>query len=335
MRNKPRLQVIAREHSGMVRDVEVVAEAAAGASWSVDKAWIPPRFPLHRRLARRLGLHKLHPRSFDLNVFIQAPETWWLPQARRSVVIPNADWFIDYHVGLIPQIDQMWCKTHEAVQIFRGVGARCAYLGFSSIDPAEVLAEAPPRNWREALHVAGTSTLKGSRQVIDAWRRHPHWPCLNLVTRLEPLCARASGTANIRVWGTRLQDQEIAALQLRCGVHVQPSETEGYGHVLGEAMAAGAALVTTDAPPMNELVSEERGWLVAARPASMITLARRYELDEARFDEVMAGIWDAPVALLEARGRAARQWYVENRQRFGHRLQELLAAVLCDSELAR
>lgn len=47
---------------------------------------------------------------------------------------------------------------------------------------------------------------------------------------------------------------EIRALQARFPAHACPSEREGFGHYLNEARAAGAAVLSTDHPPMSEMV---------------------------------------------------------------------------------
>ena len=52
---------------------------------------------------------------------------------------------------------------------------------------------------------------------------------------------------------------ELAALQLSSGVHICPSEREGYGLYLAEGRAAGALVVATDHAPMNEQVRQCRG----------------------------------------------------------------------------
>lgn len=45
-----------------------------------------------------------------------------------------------------------------------------------------------------------------------------------------------------------------------------PSLAEGYGHYINQARAAGAVIVTTDAPPMNELiVSNAMGVLIPTK----------------------------------------------------------------------
>jgi glycosyltransferase involved in cell wall biosynthesis len=194
------------------------------------------------------------------------------------------------------------------------------------MDPTELVEATPEKNWREALHVAGSSPLKGTSLVIDAWTRNPEWPLLNLVTSIGSHVSRASRAPNIRLWTSRLAAHELAVLQLRCGVHVQPSETDGYGHVLGESLAAGAAVVSVDAAPMNELVQDSRGYLVRCRPTTMHCLARRYEIVPEHFDQTLNAIWGTAIERLQDKGRSAREWYLANRTTFQGRLRELLTA---------
>jgi len=326
----PSVQIISVDYGGLAQDSRLVADIAASCGWKVRTTWRAP-FSLPRRVIQRAGIHKVLCRRFELNIFMQQPEKWWLPQARRSVVIPNADWFTDYGMKLSPEIHQMWCKTREAVDIFRGLGVQSIYLGFTSTDPTELVDATPEKNWREALHVAGSSPLKGTSLVIDAWARNPEWPVLNLVTSIQSHVVRAACAANIRLWASRLPAHELALLQLRCGVHVQPSEVEGYGHVLGESLAAGAAVVSVDAAPMNELVQDSRGYLVRCRPTTMHYLARRYEIVPEHFDQTLNAIWDTAIERLQDKGRSAREWYLANRTTFRHRLRELLTASAADT----
>ena len=46
------------------------------------------------------------------------------------------------------------------------------------------------------------------------------------------------------------------------GVHLCPSEREGFGHYINEARATGALVVTTDFAPMNELIDSTMGVLL-------------------------------------------------------------------------
>jgi glycosyltransferase involved in cell wall biosynthesis len=55
----------------------------------------------------------------------------------------------------------------------------------------------------------------------------------------------------------RLRDMQGSAF-----MHVCPSVREGFGHYINEGRAVGALVVTTDHPPMNELVQPQTGLLV-------------------------------------------------------------------------
>jgi hypothetical protein len=62
---------------------------------------------------------------------------------------------------------------------------------------------------------------------------------------------------------------QIRALQSRLPLHLCVSEREGFGHYLNEARAAGALVITTDHPPMSELVTRSSGVLV--RPEKIVS----------------------------------------------------------------
>ena len=49
---------------------------------------------------------------------------------------------------------------------------------------------------------------------------------------------------------------------LEIGIHITPSLIEGFGHYINEARIVGATILTSNYPPMNELVNKECGVLV-------------------------------------------------------------------------
>jgi hypothetical protein len=53
-----------------------------------------------------------------------------------------------------------------------------------------------------------------------------------------------------------LSFDDIRRLQAASGVHICASEREGFGHYLNEARGAGALVISTDHPPMNEMVQD-------------------------------------------------------------------------------
>ena len=121
-------------------------------------------------------------------------------------------------------------------RIFQGkVGDRCQYLGWMARD---LYQPSIPRE-RKFLHVAGKSQFKNTAAVV-AGCQHAG----------VPLTVIGEHTGDIR---RRVEDQELIRLMNSHFCQVMPSAYEGYGHVLHEALSVGQVIITTDAPPMNEV----------------------------------------------------------------------------------
>jgi glycosyltransferase involved in cell wall biosynthesis len=197
-------------------------------------------------------------------------------------------------------------------------------IGFTAHDRGdESLAASGPLR---ALHLAGRSEHKGTRQVLEAWRRHPEWPERTVVRR--PLdrdsVLELPSMPNVRYITERLNDAEVLALQRQRSFHVLPSEVEGYGQALVEGLSVGAVVVTTDAPPMNDIVAADRGILVAAHRGESIRLGRSYRVDVDALEAAVADALNWSVERRSALGAAARAWFVANDRRFRQHFPQVL-----------
>jgi glycosyltransferase involved in cell wall biosynthesis len=121
-----------------------------------------------------------------------------------------------------------------------------------------------------------------------------------------------------------LTDNQLRALQNASEVHVQPSQAEGYGHVIGEGMSCGAVVVTTDAPPMNELVGMDRGVLVRVDRSEPMRRGVRNFVDPVDLERKLSAVFAMSPSERETLGRAARAWYEAQHQRFEEALCTLL-----------
>src|SRR6185295_13835563 len=98
----------------------------------------------------------------------------------------------------------------------------------------------------------------------------------------NPRAAKPGAPApNIRHLIDYLDDAQLKRLQNAHRFHLCPSETEGFGHYLVEAMGIGAVTLTLDAPPMNEMITPERGLRVPTARTGAQNLATTYFYDEA------------------------------------------------------
>lgn len=281
----------AENRSGLARTSRILARAIAATGHDV---WI----------------HKFEDdpdaRCYDCVIFLERIIPEWMGRAEMRVLVPNQEWFGSERSAL-DRIDAVWCKTRYAEALFREYHHHVRYIGFTSYDRLDLTVE---RDYRLFLHVAGRSQQKGTAAVLEAWRRHPEWPRLTITQHPEtPIRVAAD---NIRPVSAYLDDTDLRRHQNRHGIHLCPSEAEGFGHSLVEAMSCAAVVLTTDGPPMNELVTRSRGVLVPPRHTRQQGLGTNLYVDADDLEHAVEDVLATSVAELRSLGTRARSWYEAN-----------------------
>ena len=241
-----------------------------------------------------------------------------LGTATTHIFIPNQEWFPPEQRRLLNLIDVIACKSQHGLAVFKQllpVHPAIHHIGFSTLAPSVAWQEPS----YQCLHIAGQSPLKGTQAVVAVWQRHPEWPVLHLVTDLA-VTAEAANICCHRDLGAAA----IADLRARCLIAVQPSEVEGFGHVLAEPMMAAGVVVTTDGPPMNELVQPGRGFLVSYGRQRSLRVGTCYQVDEAALEAVLERVLATPVNELRQVGEAAQRWQQAAHQQFARQLVTLV-----------
>jgi hypothetical protein len=327
------INVVAFENGvGNFRDVALVTAAlrALGCTVSVTQVSVQARrrrrSPVLRGVvAARLWadskrLTRTRKKKFDVNVMLEHVWPEQLPSAHRNVVIPNPEWFDRTDQDLLRLVDRVWAKTGHSFDAFTRLGCRVNLTGFDSEDRYD-----PDVARNEGFfHLAGKSRMKGTTRLVELWSTHPEWPTLTIVhsrkAAFEIVEAR-----NIDYQTRYLADAELREIQNRHVFHLCLSETEGWGHYIGEAQSVGALLLTTDARPMNELVTQERGLLVESHESGMQHLAMTYSFDAAGLERAVGAALQMGEHERLRLGGAARAWFLENKVGFARRLNSALA----------
>lgn len=314
------LSVDARLLQGLLQDAGFEADWFRGVR---PAKWLT-------RLAKLEALGRFLPR-YDINLFLERVHPGWFPFANRNVLIPNPEWFLEDHRLHLSGIDLVLCKTADAQRAFQELGKDTRWIGFTAEDRGHE-SLAATRTPLRALHVAGRSEHKGTRQVIDAWARHPEWTELTVVQRVPDTGSvlYAPTLPNVRYVSERLSDEAILSLQREHALYVLPSEVEGYGQSLVEGMSLGAIVITTDAPPMNELVTPERGVVVKAGDGEPFRLGHRYKVLLPALEQAVADVLSWSPDRRERIGAAARAWYIENDRRFRADFPMLISTLLTE-----
>ncbi len=333
-----RVNIIAWHNGGgLSRDVDILVDALPAGQFEVTlngkpvgDAGILKRRIYHRMAnARTLALKKqaLASSTYDINLFLEDIVPGFFRYARANAFIPNPEWFKPGQVRHLPALDAVLCKTRSAEESFDAFGGRTRFISFTSEDRLQPPGEHEAPNGY--LHLAGRSWQKGTRPLTDLWQAHPEWPVLTVVqsertynrTRVKPIEA-----ANIDHVLERVDDDALKRLQNSHAVHLCPSEAEGFGHVIAEAMSCRALTLTTNAPPMNELVTDDRGILVDYTRTERQRAGMSYFVDPADLERKILGIIAMDSSAAERLGNNARSWFENNDSEF----RRLICTALAD-----
>ncbi|RUL75996.1 glycosyltransferase [Dyella choica] len=315
-----RCQVIGRDNgAGLSRDLALLTRNLARAEADVTASALPHRGRL-AEWGTRLRLMG-RPPAFDLNIMLERIRPEFARAARRNVLIPNPEYFRPRDRAALKTIDTVWVKTRHAERLFQALGMPVRYIGFASMDCLR--SDIPRQN--SFFHGPGRSNNKGTQALLELWAQHPKWPVLTVVWRRKRTEA-IEIPANVKLINHHLDDDAYRRLQNAHRFHLCPSQTEGYGHYIVEAMSCAAVVITLDAEPMHELIAPGRGILVPARKCGQQDLADRYGFEA----QEMAAAIERCIAMTDAQaqmlGKAARNWYENEVGAFPKRLSEALIA---------
>jgi hypothetical protein len=235
--------------------------------------------------------------EYDLLIFFETVAEDKLSLSKAAPwLFPNPEFIYDRDINVIRErFGKVLCKTHEAFRICSELfPEQAVYTGFMAQDRYEA---GIPR-FKQFLHVAGSSRVKGTQAVVDAWKwRHNGKGIEAPLVVVSDWFEDEQLPENVKVVKD-IQDDSLAILQNECMFHLQPSGTEGFGHTLRESLSVNAILVTTGVPPMNEIES-----------AYFVPSVGSYQFHQATIHEVSPlAVHEAAQALLSLKERDFPAW---------------------------
>ncbi len=289
---------------GLDRDSALLARALSGAGLET----LSPR--LKNPVDLLFGKFRA-----DAAFHIERVAPWWKWNAGTHFLIPNQERFPQRLLPRLGMVDRVLCKSRHAEEIFSRHHDDVRFIGFTSEDRGTPGAEP---DYGRFFHLAGRSTLKNTELILELWEKHPEWPLLTLVQHPENAPKAVPG--NVDLVARYLDDDGLRNLQNTCGIHLCPSLSEGWGHYIVEAMSCAAVTVTTAAPPMDELVTQERGITVPFFRSEPRHLGTNFHADPAEMEAAVERLIAMPDAEKRKLGLAGREWFLENDNTFCHRL---------------
>lgn len=309
------LNIVARTNGvGLDRDVDLILAAATDAGYKVTVShcreipfysnWLPKK------------------PSYDANIFLERIFPRWLGSARLNLLIPNQERFPERHVPRLGKIDHVLCKSAHALEVFGKIYPSCKFIGFTSKDLHDPTVS---RKQNGILHLAGRSTLKGTETVLTLWKKHPEWPTLTLLQHKDN--APDAPPKNVDLITNYLSDDDLVKLVNEHPIHLCPSLSEGWGHYIVEAMSCRATVITTDGPPMNELVQADRGILVDAPKTEPRHLGTNFKVSHIALEAAIEKAISMTTEDRDSMQSNARNWMLQNHRSFEARFADLLSSL--------
>ena len=142
-----------RNQTGLAQDVDILQGIWAAADETVK--------------FRRVLIAQPECPEAEINVFVEVLNPSLFTYGGKNIFLPNPEWTYKSWIPYFSSIDEIWCKTHEAAEIFKPHHPNVKYIGWTSIakKPSE------KKNFHKALYLAGKNIYRHPQLIVDAYAK--------------------------------------------------------------------------------------------------------------------------------------------------------------------
>ncbi len=260
----------------------------------------------------QIHLEQIHPEQFRLS--------------KKNLILPNPEFMDPNVLRKCKNLTAILCKTKSAKALLDPWHSNCIYTGFKSEDRH---IEEVQANYDKYFLLEGLGDYRGSQRLVKLWNTHPEWPKLTVVRNprnaVGALRWKHRVTSNnILIIEEYLPIEELRGMQNSYGTHLLLSEVEGFGHSLNEAQSCKAVVFTTDAPPMNELISEKIGILIPYSKTKKQFMEKRYFFNTHEFEKKFEEYLKTSTEDKVKKGQSARESFHQCNALFNNAFHKLV-----------
>lgn len=245
----------------------------------------------------------------------------------KDLILVNLDW-TDFNN--VP--NTLLCKTKQAYRILKKKfkNKEVVYTGFTSVDR---FRRNRGMDYNRFIHICGKSPYKGTLKIVEAWINHPEFPRLTIkvydgmYSDIQNML-KNKVVKNLEINNDFVSEDELSELYNACGIHLCPSNAEGWGHYIAEAKSAKAVVLYTNAPCMNETFTDGVDGISidCDTSAPIITngVCPFYEIDPINVAKAVQKVLSLPLAEKQRIGNNARASYLKNDADFTSNFKTLI-----------
>jgi hypothetical protein len=191
----------------------------------------------------------------EINIFFEVLNPSLFTYASTNIWLPNPEWAYKAWEPYFSQLDQIWCKTQHALDIFKPFNPNTFYIGWSSI--AKGVPER--KNYSKAIVLSGKNLFRHPQIVINSYLLIKE----EFRSKLPDLHVVYDGTRmnvnlpdelkdKVKLYSETLKQKEYDELLAECGLGICLSSAEGFGHAVNEAASSGCNLILSDISAFKE-----------------------------------------------------------------------------------
>jgi|SRR5690625_247179 len=176
--------------------------------------------------------------------------------------------YIDYYKE--DTVKEFWlydfliCNTKRHYSVFKD-HPQCFYVPWGTDTNLFKPLEKPDEDLT-FFHSVGMSNRKGTTFLVDAFIKGGIYKSAKLIIHAQESLEKIFGYENkeLNKYNIEVIEETITApgLYYLGDVFVYPTMLDGLGLTMYEALASGLPVITTDHPPMNEVINNRVGYLV-------------------------------------------------------------------------
>lgn len=201
----------------------------------------------------------------DIHIYIGDIDSAWFKHTQKKFFLMDREYFKMKIVGYdLENMDGVLCRTIIDLEAVAKIKKENGYK-FKIYDTkfTSVFQEKPVlKHWNVVLHFAGEYHRKQTNVILQTWQNYPDLPLIIIICteqcykNVEDTLETLGRPKNVHFHKRWLDSEDFILIKNKMGIHLCPSEIEGYGHTINDARKIKSLIITSNVSPINELVDE-------------------------------------------------------------------------------
>ena len=309
---------------GPKKTVNLISNIANGAGLEKDCQLLSALLESQGHKTRLIAYDRPHSGisyPADINIFLEVMVPYLMNMAPVNWLMPNSEWWDFTGECGLPRVNLVLCKTHDCEEIWGRKLGRTYYTGFEAADLSN---NTHVLNKDVAfLHLAGNSGTKNTEAVINCWRMFRLPYPVTIVSRDPAIRTLCCGIPNVK-YEQRIADSHVMHAVNSHRFHLMPSEYEGYGQGMHEALGCGGIVLTTEAPPMTEFPGVPKELMIPSTGTFIRRVATCHHVSPEGVRDAVERAIALPSDRLCQLAQEARTGFEHEREAFRERIARLM-----------